>query len=388
MTRFQMTTATGLRLACAGLGASLALAACGSSGSTSATPSSHASSAGGRSGGISTAARAEAQKVIAPYVGHPGPFPVDAPLSKRPTGARIAMVDDGTPLIALFYQLMQPAAKELGVTLYRVKAGTTAQGVNAGFEAVAQQRPAAVINTAIDPNLWRSALHQLQAENVPIVSLGTVADQSLHLVEPNGGPSFENEGKLQAAWIVANAKAKPDVAYYSEPELAFAAAKQQEFVSEMHQLCPSCTVRTIKIPISTVNNTAPSAIVSDLQSHPQTNVISFSSTEVMGGLPTALRSAGLHVETVGANGTPATLTYLKNNEETVELAADLPVLAWTAMDAAARLITRQKLTQAEQNKTALVNQFLTSKDIADPAKGYTGYPDFAARFGRLWGVAK
>jgi ribose transport system substrate-binding protein len=304
-------------------------------------------------------------------------------------GAKIAMVDDGTPLIGLLYELLSPAAKEMGVTLERIKAGTTASGVNAAFETVAQEKPAAVINTAIDPNLWKTALQQLQAEHIPIVSLGTVANPAFHLVEPNGGPSFAAEGKAQAAWIVANAKGTPNVAYYSEPELAFSPVKESAFVSEMKQLCPSCPVRTMNIPIATVNNTAPNAIISDLQAHTGTTVAAFGSSEIMGGLPAALKAAGLRIETVGANGAPATLAYLGQGQETVELAADLPVLAWTAMDAAARLIEHEPLSPAEQNKTALVNQFLTQKDVTPTVLklGWTGYPDFAQRFGKLWGVS-
>jgi ribose transport system substrate-binding protein len=292
-------------------------------------------------------------------------------------------------LIALLYELLSPAAKEMGVTLERVKAGTTASAVNAAFETLAQEKPAAVINTAIDPNLWKTALQQLQAEHIPIVSLGTVANPAFHLVEPNGGPSFADEGKAQAAWIVANAKGTPNVAYYSEPELAFSPVKEAAFVSEMKQLCPSCPVRTMNIPIATVNNTAPNAIISDLQAHPGTTVAAFGSSEIMGGLPAALTAAGLSIETVGANGAPATLAYLGHGQETVELAADLPVLAWTAMDAAARLIEHEPLSPAEQNKTALVNQFLTQTDVTPTVlkQGWTGYPDFAQRFGKLWGVS-
>jgi ribose transport system substrate-binding protein len=404
MSHVQITGSKALRTSLVAFAAAAALVGCGSSKSSSSTPASSGSSTSAAassnsvtstnstnsSGAISTAARAQAEKIIAPYTGHPNAFPVDAPLTRRPVGARIAMVDDGTPLVALLYELLQPAAKEMGVTLYRVKAGTTASGVNAAFETVAQQKPAAVINTAIDPNLWKGALQELQSEHVPIVSLGTVANPSFKLVEPNGGPSFANEGRAQAAWIVANAKGTPNVAYYTEPELAFSPVKEQAFVSEMHQLCPSCPVRTMNIPIATVNNTAPSAIISDLQSHPGTTVVAFGSSEIMGGLPAALKAAGLNVQTVGANGAPATLAYLKQGQETVEMAADLPVLAWTAMDAAGRLITHQALSPAEANETALVNQFLSPQDVTPSVlkQGWTGYPDFAARFAKLWGVSR
>ena len=49
-------------------------------------------------------------------------------------------------------------------------------------------------------------------------------------------------------------------------------------------------------------------------------------------------------------------------------------------------IAGQKLTGPEAEGSGVV-QFLTKKDITfDPAKGWSGYPDFAERFAKLWGV--
>ncbi|MBO0846541.1 MAG: hypothetical protein J2P22_14115, partial [Nocardioides sp.] len=142
------------------LSAVILLAGCASNGdSTSAT--------------ISKSDQERAQAIVAPLEGKPAAFPITEPLkSPVPPGSRIAYVDNGDALVALMYKLMQPAAKELGVDLYTVRAGTSASGVATAFSTVAQQRPAAVINTAIDPALWESQRKKLEGEGVPIVSLG------------------------------------------------------------------------------------------------------------------------------------------------------------------------------------------------------------------------
>ena len=62
------------------------------------------------------------------------------------------------------------------------------------------------------------------------------------------------------------------------------------------------------------------------------------------------------------------------------------MLAWTQVDQAAREITGQKVTGAEAEGLGVI-QFLKPEDITfDPSKGWVGYPEFAERFAKLWGV--
>ena len=62
------------------------------------------------------------------------------------------------------------------------------------------------------------------------------------------------------------------------------------------------------------------------------------------------------------------------------------MLAWTVVDAAARQLVGQTLVGPEAEGLSAY-QFLTQDDITfDPSKGWTGYPDFAERFTKLWGT--
>lgn len=332
--------------------------------------------------------RAKAQELIAPLQDKPSAFPITEPLaSPVPAGARIAYVDNGNALVALMYQLMKPAAEALGVELYSVRAGTSASGVATAFSTVAQQRPDAVINTAIDPALWENQRKQLADAGVPIVSLGTVAPASAGLVQPNSEAAFEAQGRLQAAWLVANNEQAVDAVLYIHRELAYSAAVQKGFEEGMKELCPDCEPRVEQIPITEIGNKAPQRIVSDLQAHSETDAIVFQSSAVATGLPAALKVAGLDdIQIVGGNPVPTNLQYLKDEQETVELGADLNTLAWTAIDTAARLIVGQELQQNVVDGSALVQQFLEPEDITfDATRGFSAYPDVADRFKVLWG---
>lgn len=366
---------------CSLLTAATVLAACGSGNSSSG-----ANGQGPGSGSSEQAPdTAAAQQVLAPYTGKPGPFPVTTPLSKPfPPGKTIAFVDNGNSLVALMYTLMQPAATALGADLVRVKAGTSASEVQAAYNSVVQMKPAAVINTAIDPAIWDVQRAALVKAGIPIVSVGTVSSAA-GLTQPNSTAAFERQGRLQAAWVVANGKTHPVL--YTNPEIAYSSAVQNGFTEELGKLCPSCQARVVSIPIAEVGSTAPDHIVSDLRAHSDTDAIVVQTSSIVIGLPAKLTIAHLSsIPIVGANPLPTNLQYLQDGQEAVEIGSDTNVLAWTAVDTAARLILGQKLGSNVQDGSALVQQIVTKNDLTfDISKGYIGYTDTAERFEKLWG---
>jgi ribose transport system substrate-binding protein len=377
--------------AIAALALAIALAACGSSSSSSSSEASESTateteaSGGGEEGGGASAAAAK--EVIAPYIGKPSPFPVTEKLKEVPKGANIAYMDCGTPICALFWQIIGPAAQTMGVNVERVKAGSAANTVSSAFDTVVAKKPDAVIVTAINVELWKNQLKQLQEANIPVVTTGITGTEPYGIVAPQAAEaSSAIEGELMANYVLAEMSPEANVVMYDVPELPFTAVVAEEFSSELEAICPKCSVRTTHIPVATIGNTAPNTIVSDLQANPETTVAVFATDETETGLPAALQAAGIKVETLGNSPGPTNLQYLKEGKETAGLGFDLPVLTWTLVDQAAREIVGQELSGPEAEGIP-VNQFLTQKDIVfDPAKGWTGYPDFAERFAKLWGV--
>jgi ribose transport system substrate-binding protein len=356
------------------LAAAVALAACGGG-----------DNGGGTSGGA--ADTTAAKSAIEPYVGKPSAFPVTEQLNKVPAGAKIDYMDCGTPICALFWQLIQPAGQTMGVDISRVAAGSSADTVSSAFDTVVTQKPDAVIVTAIDPQLWQNQLKQLQDANIPIVTTGIIGAGAYGIKSPQAAePESTRDGGLGADYVVANFGGSSKVALYDTPELPFTKVFDDAFNAELGKVCPDCSVRTVHVPVATIGNTAPSQVVSDLQANPDTTVAVFASDEVEDGLPAALKAAGITVKTLGNAPGPTNLQYLKVGQETAALAVDLPVLTWTLVDQAAREITGQALT-GDEAKGLTDIQFLTQPDITfDPSMGWTGYPDFATRFAKLWGV--
>lgn len=354
------------------------LAGCG--GGAAGSAGTHAAAA------VTPQALAQAEANLAPFTGGPSPFPATEPLLARPpAGKSLAMLQCSTPICALIGRMAQEAAGGLGTPLTVTKAGASAQSLQEAMASIIAQKPAAVLIPAADPVAYREPMNQLQQLGIPVVSQGVVDGDQFGAIKGTilGKQAARQAGTLLADWVVQRNGAKP-VVFYNIPELSFSPFIVEGFTKEMGSLCPQCAVRFVDVPISTIGNTAPATVVSDLQVHSDTATAVFGSAEAANGLPAALKVAGIQVDTVGFAPDPAVLGYIKNGDITAGLGYDIRTTTWVQVDMAARLMTGQPLKGAEAADPSVM-QMLEQKDLTfDPAKGFNGYPDVADRFARLW----
>jgi ribose transport system substrate-binding protein len=384
--KYMRTRSLRAALGIAALASALLLTACG--GSSSPATASSPSASGSGSGSTTGADVAAAKSAIAPYVGQASKFPIDTPLDKKPTGKRIAYLDCGTPICGLFSQLAQPAFQQLGMKLTTIKAGLKPDTVQAAFDTVIQDKYDGVFVPAIPPQLWARGLAALKSAEIPIVTTGVVDADPYVKVQQAGTINSTTSGGLMADWVVAKHGADANVVLYYSPELAFQGVIKDAFLAEMTKVCSACKVRSVAISVTTFGTTAASTIVSDLQANPNTKTAVFGIGEQTPGLPAALKTANIKIESVVNSPDPANLEEIKKGEFTVGLGLDLPVISWTAADTLARQVTG---AEPAPGATADVppEQFLGPSDLQfDVSKGWTAYPDFAKRFGALWSSAQ
>jgi ribose transport system substrate-binding protein len=378
----------------------IAVAACGGGSSSSSesteaaetTPQSEAtdsettsSETGGEAGG-----KKAAETFIAPYIGHPSPFPVTEKLNEIPKGSTVAYMDCGTPICSQVFAGIQPAAEMLGIKLERIKAGSSASTISAAFDTVVAKKPDGVIAMADPITFWSKQLKELEAAEVPVLVEGVggaeAEEYGVHTGLAGSATANALGGELLANYVIAKMRPDANVVFYEVSGVGVTEETEEAFVSTLESGCPECSVRTVGIPPESLGNSAPSEVVSDLQANPETDVAVFSSGQIMLGLPDALHAAGIEIETLDYGPEPANLQYLKEGKETAALASDFPVIAWSLIDQISREMIGQELTGSYAEGIG-VNQFLTQKDITfDPSKGWTGYPDFVERFAKLWGV--
>ncbi|HEY5332007.1 MAG TPA: substrate-binding domain-containing protein [Solirubrobacterales bacterium] len=362
----------------------LGLAACGGGSESTSGGGTTSEASETVSAGSGTAA---AKKAIAPFVGHPSAFPVTEPMKQDPAGTSIVDVECGTPFCGLLSALHEEAAKVLGMDLTLIKSGASASAVSSAFDSAVSQEPDSVITAGINPELFRNQLKELQEKEVPVASHGLINAKEYGMIPSvDGELQFERDGSLMANYVIAEYGPESNIVWYDVPELPFTPVEEASFNETIAKNCPGCSVRKTDIGVETIGNTAPSQVVSDLQANPDTDVAVFSVEELQIGLPAALQAAGISIKTMGLAPGPTNLQYLQEGKETAALAEDAPVQAWTAVDEVGRLVNGQELT-GDEAKGISDLQFLTQKDITfDTSKGWTGYPDYAARFEKLWGA--
>ena len=330
-----------------------------------------------------------AKALIAAYTGQPSAFPIDTPLAKKATGKRIAFIDCGTPICGIFGSVLEPAATALGMKVTVIKGGFEPDKVQAAFDTVIQDKYDGVIVPALPPQLWQRQLDQLVEAGIPVATTGVIgADPAKVPVQQAGQILDEKSGALLAAQVVADQGDKANVVIYDTPELSFIRVIVDSFKTKLAELCPTCTVREVQIPVAQFGTTATQTVVSDLQANPESNYLVFPTGEAAHGLPAALDTAGLKVATLVGSADPVNLQDVKDGKIDRVLAVDLPVIMFTLADTMARQTTGEPPAPGALADATPI-QFLTQSDVTyDVSKGWVGYPDFFDRFMALWSQAK
>jgi ribose transport system substrate-binding protein len=379
------TTATTLS-GCSSTSAGTSPGTSASTATTAATNSATTSSPVADPRGITQAARDEAATNLAPYTGHPNAFPVDVPLAKKPpAGTELAFLQCSDPICALFAQLIVPAAQAMGVHVTVTKGGASAQSLQQAMDSIIAEKPAAVLLPAVDPVAFRSEMDRLTSMGIPVISQGIADTSGFSAIKGVifGAAADTLAGKLLADWLVSHNGAEPSV-FYSTSALTFNSYLENGFKTEMAALCPSCQVRYVEVPVTTIGNTAPTLVTNDLRAHPETQTAVFATEEAADGLPAALKVAGINKDIIGFAPDPEVLGYIKAGTITAGLGYDALTSTWTQIDEAARILSGQGLTPSESSD-AVVFQMLQQKDVTfDPTKGFTGYLDGPQRFATLW----
>lgn len=352
--------------------------ACGSGGGTKTTSAASADHRGGL---------AAAHQAITPYVGHPSPFPATQKLAKLPApGSKFVFLQCSAPVCAIFAQLFPDPIKAVGGKLIVVNSGSSATSSQAAAATALADKPAAVLIGATQPQLYGNYLHQLDDAGSVAVGGGVVGGAPYGVKESIGGDaSTALAGQLMADWVTVNKGPDANVVFFGTPELTFSAGMQAGFARELGQRCPGCKASYQGLSVTTFGTTAPSHVISYLQSHPATNTVVFASMEGATGLAATLADAHLSPTTLGFAPTPSNLQDIRNGGLTAGLALDFNVQIWMQVNAALRLMAGQ--TTAPSNLGADM-QFLSKDDITatDLSRGWSGYPDVAQRFAALWGL--
>lgn len=353
--------------------ASLVLVGCSAGGGTSGDPS---------AGKVDTAT---AQALVDKYSVPPTEFPVDVPLENDPSGLKVSLLQCVTPTCGLAAKVFAAAGSAMGIEVSVVKVSSAIADQQSGLDSIIASKPDGVVILGIEASAVGSQIQELTSDGVAVTTVG-LADVEQYGVQAaiNSNASLKNWGQVLGAYAVLKHGADSDIVIYNVPELSFPPRVTAAAQDEIAALCPACVVRVVDIPITSVGTDSPSRVVSDLQANPKSNIAIFPFYDVATGLPAALSTADITIDTVGLSPSPSNLQDIKDGGLTAGVSVDVGVMFWTALDATARVALGEPITASE--KTGIPPfQIVEASDITfDPAGGYHAFPDLKDRFTKLW----
>ncbi|GAA4728522.1 hypothetical protein GCM10023350_09570 [Nocardioides endophyticus] len=330
-----------------------------------------------------------AQDVVKPYLAAPSEFPITEPLKGSAAGKKIAYLDSGTPVSALELTFAQEAAKKLGMTVDRIDAGFQADSIQNAFDTVLAKGYDGVIDAGLPMPLAERGLQDLADAGTPAVGFGLgKGDKSLVPVSQSSDVANRKAGAVLADYVVATYGEDVDTVYYYVPEIESTRFSYEAFSEEVEKLCSTCKVRSAEIPIADLGTKAPSDVIADLQAHPDTKQAAFAVGEMAIGLPAAMKTSGLEVDTVTVAPGQDSLQQIKDGDMRAGVGFDFTFIGWAQVDSLARLVQGQAPSQAVLDDV-IPMQVITQDSVTDDMvkDGWSGFPDIADRFDELWSKA-
>ena len=327
-----------------------------------------------------------AQATVAKAAVRPTNISVTKPVGKPiPSGKKITFVSCGVEACAVQGPILAEGAKILGWTVDQASTDGSPEQVQGAIESAIRNGSDAVILNAADETAYSKQIADAKAAGVQFVtccSLATAGNGILYntATDKQNGPI----GDDLAAEVVSDSGGKANALYVNISAFQILAQVGTTFEAGMKKYCPSCTVDSLDIPLTSLGKDAPDRIISYLRSHPSINYIALSVSDALGaGLPAALKAAGLadKVTIVGQGGGPQNFADLKTGAVDALVPADLYSYDYLMLDALARQWAGVPLVQAGPP------YWLVKKDSvpADTSAAFPVVADYQAQFKQLWG---
>lgn len=316
-------------------------------------------------------------------------FQTEALKKPPPSSGTLVYMACALPVCQTTGAATKEAADTLGWQYKEIQQGETPQSIKASMESVVQLKPTVVTACCMEPEIVQRQLDQLADLEIPFVDQSSLAPPGENgiVTSVQQRDAFITRGVWLARWIAADTNGEANVVMLNIPNYPVLKLVGQGLEDELGKICPDCQLEEVAVTPKEVGTTLPSRVVSYLQQNPDVNYIAGSPGDVMLGVPTALKGAGLdeQVKSISQGVSPPNLESIINEEvEVAGVPESLPITAWASVDAGLRALEGSPINQEEYANGP--TQYLTKETIKDPAKPYIGVLDYQDQFKALWGL--
>lgn len=313
------------------------------------------------------------------------------PLKQLPTGKRVyVLYSKSIPTQAYQGDEFVKAATLLGMQATAVDVGDTADDFQGAFNRAVDDKPDAVAVLQTDISKFKRQFDQLKAAGIPVVLAGAEDKTAEGVTNVFSSADIGVKSSALADWVIADSEGKANVAVFGTPEASTWPPTEQAIKKQFADNCPGCTYDYVKVLNSELATALPGKIVSYLQTHPKVNYLYFYFSDMLNGVPEALRNAGLdeQVKAVSQGGAqPAFKRISDDSVQVADMGYPLRTIQWVAADTIARQLTGQDDSANKKWKPGgqVITKDAITWDVA-AEKYWPEIPDGESQFRKLWGV--
>jgi hypothetical protein len=292
-------------------------------------------------------ARAKAEFARFHVVQPPLAIPV---LPKRPpSGLRLTLTTCPLPVCLAATNPAAAAAKLLGWTVRTIQAPYTPEGYQTAWNQVLQQPTDLIAASAVVPNSFISKQLAVVAQrHTPLVMFvppagDTPTSNGPVLAGVVGPPQFEQDGRLMADAVIADANGGPNTVWITDPAVVIFKPAQSAFTQAV--TATGGHVDELNVSLAGIGKTVPGQVVSYVQAHPNVKYLAFALDDLTIAVPQALKAAGAFngVKILSRAPQPANLAAIKAGDEWASVADDDVSAGYRAVDQLARIVERVPL---------------------------------------------
>jgi ribose transport system substrate-binding protein len=372
----------------------LLLAACGGSSSSSSTSSGSTSSASSEGEGESESGGVIAG-IAAPVTEPPTEFPIKTPLEEAPKPQNLTWLACSLPICQeALSEGYHEAAKALGWPIKQINYETLKAAD--GVQTALNENPDVIAITGIPPALYEAQAKEAIQKEIPILS---GYDTTPPEPKKNGlyyqygnAAGIGLEGEEIAKWVVHDSAGKANVVTLTIGEYPILTA-EIEGLERIFDKCPECSLSTISVTAEEVGEgKVPNKLVAFLQTHPETDYVEYTFSDLSTGVLAALKGAALDqsVTQVGVNATTTVMHEIAKGEQAAWTMQPQRYGDWLTLDVASRISQGMPLEQYEKEgllPTWVVDTPEAAEKLLDESEGLWNGPEgFEEKFKELWGV--
>jgi ribose transport system substrate-binding protein len=319
----------------------------------------------------------------------PTEIPVTQPNEAEiPKNVTVYFLECSIEACTLLGDVMQEATDTLGWKLRRVDAGITPETVKGAWELAARDKPDAVMASGFPHAVYQPELDALAKADIPVINMvlaeGPTVPTEFNLM---GKQDFIRNGEINADWVLAELGDEAKVLYVNTSEFSSVKARADGFKARFGETCPKCSLDVMEAQAADIGtNALPTQIVGRLQQDPDINLVVLGVGDMLTGLNSSLRAAGLEerVKVLVSDMSPDILQAVRNGQvEASVMMEATDATMWQGADMILRYLTDQEVTSHEQPQDTWVVTAENSDGWEEP---YPLVEDYQEQYKKLWGI--